>query len=44
VYEKQYQEIFNISQKDVEFEMPFQAVPDKLESSGIDLRKIRLFT
>ena len=43
-YEQSYREIFNISDTDVEFSLPFDEVTDRLEASGIDLRNVSWFT
>lgn len=43
-YKEHYEEIFNVTGDDVEFPLPFTEVPEKLEISGINLKKISLFT
>lgn len=43
-YKEHFEDIFNITGDDVEFPLPFTEVPEKLETSGINLKEIRLFT
>ena len=43
-YNEHYEEVFNISNADIEFPLLFDEVPEKLETSGIKLREIKMFT
>ncbi|KAL7014646.1 hypothetical protein ACKWTF_016044 [Chironomus riparius] len=43
-YKEHYEKVFNISEADVEFPLLFEEVPEKLETSGINLNEIKMFT